>query len=138
MNPHVHTVTSAVTLLCPYLIVADMLTIDSLTKATKEKLQSIYQAIKNKFESDRDEFADKILARLKLLPAVKSRQAVLTDLLLSKVEQDQVFADELRALVVKLSRDQDIAFFVADIYTELSLSPINIDQVVTRARDWCH
>jgi hypothetical protein len=124
--------TSAVTLLVPYLVKGGESIAEKAGEAVWEKLTTLYQAIRNKLNSDKDDFAQQSLARLEQKPDLEARQRSLVDVLTEKIESDAEFAKLLSRLTQETTQDQSVGQFVTSVFGQAQVGKIiNIGQATS-------
>lgn len=109
-------VTSAVALLAPYFAKAGEGLANKAGEATWEKIVALYQAIRNKFSADKDDYARMTLQRLEEKPSAEGRQKALADVLVEKAQADPEFAQELTRLVQGTTQGKDVANILTQVY----------------------
>ena len=112
----VEIVSSAVALLSPYLVKVAEGSAQEAGKNSQEKIKEIYQAIRQKFTGDQDDYAQQTLKRLEEKPAEKRRQKALEAILEEKLEADSDFAAQLTELVQDTTQGQPVSQFVTQVF----------------------
>lgn len=119
-------VSSAVTLLAPYLGKGGEEFAKKAGDATWERMKAFYQTIHIKFSADKDEYAQQTLKRLEEKPLELSRQRALTDILVEKADANPEFARKLTHLL----QDKDVCNITTNIYKGAKVGKVfNINQV---------
>jgi hypothetical protein len=105
---------SAVTLLVPYLAKAGESIANEAGGAAVAATKALYVAIRSRFHSDDDPYAQQTLERLEEKPDAAGRQSALASVLAEHAEEDSAFADELKRLVEEVTggRPVDQQFLV--------------------------
>lgn len=111
----VEIVSSAVALLSPYLVKVAEGSAQEAGKNSWEKIKGIYQAIRQKFANDKDDYAQQTLKRLEEKPAEKRRQQALEAILEEKLA-DSDFATRLAELVQDTTQGQPVSQFVTQVF----------------------
>lgn len=79
-------------------------------------MKSIYQAIREKFAHDTDEYEQQTLKRLEEKPAEKSRQEALQAVLKEKLEADSKFATQIAELIQDTTEGKPVGEFVTQVF----------------------
>ena len=120
---------AAAALLGPYLAKAGEAAAKKIGEAAWEKTGALYQAIRRRFEADKDEKAQETLQRLEEQPLDEGRQAALADILTEKAQADPTFAQELMQLAQGVTQDKTVAQFLTQVYDDAHVDKIiNIGQ----------
>jgi hypothetical protein len=88
---------SAIVILAPYIAKAGESFAEKAGEKLAEKAGTLYQAIKNKFKSDRD--AEQTMALVEAKPDSKARMSALEEVLTDKMKGDPDFAATVNRLV---------------------------------------
>lgn len=120
--------TSAVQLLAPYLVKVGEGTAQKAGEAIWEKTKTLYQTIRHKFSTDKDDYAQQTLQRLEEQPSAEPRQRGLVDVLVEKAHTDPEFAQELNRLVQDTTQGKDVGQFLTQVYGGEVGKIININQ----------
>ncbi|HEX7445019.1 MAG TPA: hypothetical protein VF300_01390 [Methanothrix sp.] len=90
---------AAVAILGPYLAEIGKGAANKVGEKAFDKCGLVYNYIRQKFSSERDEYAASTLSRLEEQPTNEGRQSALSAILAEKAKEDTVFASELSKLV---------------------------------------
>ena len=91
--------TAAVAILSSYLAEIGKGAANKVGEKAFDKAGIVYDYIRQKISSDRDEYAVNTLLRLEEQPTNEGRQSALSGILVEKTKEDLVFASELSRLV---------------------------------------
>ncbi len=132
MDELMPTVVYAVNLLAPlipFLTKAGEKVAEQVGEASYKKVKALYEAIRNKFASDDDEYALQTLKRFEEQPANDNRKAALVSVVTDKATTDPVFANQLDRFVQEAKQDGNITQFATRVYGNARVGKIyNIGQ----------
>jgi hypothetical protein len=114
MDP-VQLATMAVTLIAPYLTEAGKAAAAKAGEAAGQQVDAILSAIRRRFVSDGDTYAQQTLERLEQQPEAEGRKRALADVVAEKAA-DPSFAKELAELLQKAADEPATARFVTNVY----------------------
>jgi len=106
---------AAVAILLPLLTKAFDSAAQKVGQETRERVEAVYRAIREKFTQDDDDYAKTTLDRLGEEPANERRQAALEDLLVEKSKTDPAFAKQLADLVKDAAQHEETNQFVTQV-----------------------
>lgn len=123
---------SAVTLLAPvlpFIVKSGEKFAEKIGEASYNKVRALYESIRNKFDSDQDQYALQSLQRLEEQPADESRQAVVASVINEKAQTDLKFADELERRIREAKGDTSLSQFITNVSGNAQVGKIlNIGQ----------
>jgi hypothetical protein len=96
--------TATVAILSLYLAEVGKGAAKRIGEATVDKTDAVYNFIRQKLVSDKDEYAEKTLQRLEEQPSNRERQSALASILAEKTQEDIEFARGLSELVKESSQ----------------------------------
>jgi hypothetical protein len=108
--------TAAVALVAPYLSKAAEAAASEAGKAVLKTGEHIYQAIRDKFSTKQDAYADQTLSRLQQDPENEGRQSALVQVLVELAKEDPNFAHEIQQLVQSAKQDGQVNQFMTQVY----------------------
>lgn len=118
---------AAVTLLAPYLARSGEAIVKKAGEAAWEKAEEIYQALKKRFDKEKDDYSRKTLARFKEKP--EARKATFQELLEEFLHKDPEFAKLLLNLLKEADEAGAGATFNVNVFGGKVGEIINIDDL---------
>ena len=109
-----HVASSVVTMLAPYLAKTGEGFAENVGKKAFEKIDSLYQAIKERFQGQHA--SQEALNELELGPNDEGAHAALRLQLKNQMTADPTFVDTLRQLVDRIGRDEEAMTFLTQVY----------------------